>query len=61
MGIVQRRQDLVPVLLLRCLPGSDALDVSLDGREMTLRARACHVSLDYSDGLCTTHGSHSRE
>lgn len=28
---------------------------------MTLRARACYVSLDYSDGLCTTHGSHSRE
>lgn len=28
---------------------------------MTLRARACHVSLGYSDGLCTTHGSHSRE
>lgn len=28
---------------------------------MTLRARACYVVLDYSDGLCTTHGSHSRE
>lgn len=28
---------------------------------MTLRARACHISLDYSDGLCTSHGSHSRE
>lgn len=28
---------------------------------MTLRARACHISLDYSDRLCTTHGSHSRE
>lgn len=29
-------------------------------REMKLRARACRVSLDYSDGLCTTHGSHSK-
>lgn len=34
MGIVQRPQDLVPVLLLRCLPGSDALDISLDGEDI---------------------------
>lgn len=27
---------------------------------MALRARSCHVSLDYSDGLCTTHGSRSK-
>lgn len=28
---------------------------------MTPRTRACHISLDYSGVLCTTHGSHSRE
>lgn len=27
---------------------------------MKLRDRACRVSLDYSDGLCTTHSSHNR-
>ena len=29
LGIVQRPQDLVPVLFLRCLPGLDTLEVSL--------------------------------
>lgn len=28
---------------------------------MTLGARACHISLDYSNGLCTTRHSHGRE
>lgn len=61
MGIVHRPLEPVSVLFLRCLTGWMLLRSPCRCRRgMTLRTRACHVSVHHS-GLCTTHGFCCRE